>query len=514
VNTILSLSPFLVVGAGFLGLPVTALLLNRYRRAVLGLMSARGDDLGDAGAVPGALDAGGTVRPQLDRMVVRRRRLHVAITVGAGLFVGCTYGLLYLVWNDLEILPFRLAFVVLMFAWPAIPGVWVASDGDRVWTTIAVAVYSTAVVGVGVVAGLGAVGAVASWASFNLLPTIVVVAFFTRTFRAVGVCVLGVMLAAVAGSITLVGSLQSDAVARGAVEVASALGVNSGPAVFWTVVAIGFAGAGAAGLWVFVRLGHWYSDRRFSDHMLLLGSLCFVFCIDYVVSVGFGSPVVFALGLGLFAALAVITIAVFRRLVPAHDGPARLLVLRVFDHTGKAHLLLDRVGARWRFIGPVRMIGGPDLASSNIEPNEFLTFLGGRLRHLFISNFEALGRRFSSLVSATDPDGRFRVEEWFCFDTTWRAAVEGLVARSDAVLMDLRGFTDRREGAVHELEVLAHAGAFPRTVLVVDHTTLRPSLDTILASTGSSAPSIVTADKDDPRPIVGALLSRAVGVVA
>ena len=62
--------------------------------------------------------------------------------------------------------------------------------------------------------------------------------------------------------------------------------------------------------------------------------------------------------------------------------------------------------------------------------------------------------RVAALDVAADADGRYRVNECDCHDTTWQAA---LVARSDLVLMDLRGFQARNAGCAHELAVLARA---------------------------------------------------------
>ena len=60
---------------------------------------------------------------------------------------------------------------------------------------------------------------------------------------------------------------------------------------------------------------------------------------------------------------------------------------------------------------------------------------------------------------ARDHDGRYRVNECYCHDTTWQAALAALVDRSDVVLMDLRGFKARNAGCAHELAVLARADA-------------------------------------------------------
>jgi hypothetical protein len=498
------LAPFLLLVAAALALPITSLLLRRYRRSVATLMSAAGSEVT---TVPsprresrtlGGLDAA--------EQLTQRRVVHVAITVGAGLFVGIAYTWLFYVWNDVPVLPFRTTFLVLMFSWPAVPGVWVSTDGDRRWTLTAVAVYFAAIIAVSV-AGRSDVGnALLGWVFFNGLPTAVVAAFFSRAFRAIGVLVLGVMMLAITGSQALLGTLESDAAARLAVELGSLVGIEDAVAIFVLVPLVGFVVTAAAGWWVLLRLGRWYARHGFSDHMLLLGSMCFVFCLDYVSAATGGDLGALAIGVGVFGVLAIGTLWVYHSFIHRSDRVTRLLLLRVFDKgTGKAGLL-DAVAARWRHIGPVRLIGAPDLATATIEPDEFLAFTSGHLRRLFIGDGATLEERLAGLEPVPDPDGRYRVEEFFCFDTTWKATVASLLTHSDLVLMDVRGLNAARLGATHELELLGHEGAFARTLLMVDEHTDTDLVDDIVDRCGSSPPLRVhpTAGSDE---IVDALLA-------
>lgn len=72
-----------------------------------------------------------------------------------------------------------------------------------------------------------------------------------------------------------------------------------------------------------------------------------------------------------------------------------------------------------------------------------------------------------------DPDGRYRINECYCFDSTWRAAVRALLARASVVLMDLRGFRAENQGCRHELRMLAQAGRLRRVVVLHDSQTAR-----------------------------------------
>jgi hypothetical protein len=63
-----------------------------------------------------------------------------------------------------------------------------------------------------------------------------------------------------------------------------------------------------------------------------------------------------------------------------------------------------------------------------------------------------------------DPDGRFRVNELFCTETTWRAAVASLMAQAGVVLLDLREYKAERVGTRHEIYQLMNAVSVERIV--------------------------------------------------
>ena len=115
--------------------------------------------------------------------------------------------------------------------------------------------------------------------------------------------------------------------------------------------------------------------------------------------------------------------------------------------------------------------GGLWLVALLMEPDELFAFVSGRLQERFIGSVAALERRLGSLDLATDPDGRFRVNEFYCFDSTWQQALDGLVAQSEVVLMDLRGLRAGNLGSLHELRVLTRASHLHRIVVLFDEST-------------------------------------------
>ncbi|MBJ6610482.1 MAG: hypothetical protein JG718_09010 [Candidatus Thiothrix moscowensis] len=169
--------------------------------------------------------------------------------------------------------------------------------------------------------------------------------------------------------------------------------------------------------------------------------------------------------------------------------PASLLLLRVFGHRLRSRQLLDQLSQRWSFIGPISLISAPDLAATNLEPDELLQFWGLRLRNLFVASEEDLQRRLGSFDAKPDPDGRYRINEFFCYDNTWKATVHALAVRSDAVLMDLRGFGEHNKGCSFELGLLLAEVPLARVVLLVDATTQRDALLRLLEELWQQLPA-------------------------
>ena len=83
---------------------------------------------------------------------------------------------------------------------------------------------------------------------------------------------------------------------------------------------------------------------------------------------------------------------------------------------------------------------------------ELVQFLEGRLGERFIASVDQLP---PAGPSQANRDGRFGVQEFCCYDSSWQAVLEQLLQRSQVVLMDLRGFGPAHGGCLHELGRLA-----------------------------------------------------------
>ncbi len=153
-----------------------------------------------------------------------------------------------------------------------------------------------------------------------------------------------------------------------------------------------------------------------------------------------------------------------------------LLFLRVFGSPSRSERLFDLLSARWRYAGSIQVISGADVARARFEPDEFLDFLSGRLASAYIRTSADLDRRVANLDLSPDPDGRFRVNEFFCLGDTWKQTVRRLMARSDLVAVDLRAFTSGKTGVLFELGALIDDVPLNHVVLLIDETTDEPFL--------------------------------------
>lgn len=133
--------------------------------------------------------------------------------------------------------------------------------------------------------------------------------------------------------------------------------------------------------------------------------------------------------------------------------------------------MFDVLGAYWRHVGSIQLIAGPDLVTKTVEPHEFLDFLSGKLARRFIDGPQALERRLSEMDVRVDRDGRFRVNDFFCHDDTWRTVLSRLASQSDTVLMDLRSFSPQHAGVTFEVEEVMNLVPLERAVFVIDDTT-------------------------------------------
>ncbi len=227
---------------------------------------------------------------------------------------------------------------------------------------------------------------------------------------------------------------------------------------------------GALAWWLLRGIAAAFQAKRFSDVQLMVDCWWVIVTAEEmaILSTELG---VSAIPVGIAAFLAYrAAVAIGLRRPGAAPRPAgqRLLFLRVFGYRARTEALVDRVAQRWRFDGPVQLVAGIDLATRTVAAGDLLAFLGGRLAEQYVAGPEAVRARVEALDAAPDPDGRFRVNDFYCHSDTWRPTVQALLDTSDRVLMDVRSFSERNQGCRFELEQLVWRLPSDAIVLVVD----------------------------------------------
>jgi hypothetical protein len=157
-------------------------------------------------------------------------------------------------------------------------------------------------------------------------------------------------------------------------------------------------------------------------------------------------------------------------------------VLRVFHQDAHVGALFDDVIERWRAVGQTVLIAGTDVVGQTLDAADLFDHLDGRLVERFVRRAEDVPQRLAAFDWQPDAERRWRVNECYCHDSSWQAALDALVLRADVVLMDLRGFQAHNAGCRFELGVIAAAAQVRRIVVLTD-----PSTELALAKADAAA---------------------------
>lgn len=229
----------------------------------------------------------------------------------------------------------------------------------------------------------------------------------------------------------------------------------------------------------FFLLAPAYERKLFSDVSVELTFLWIVFLVFWVMlrrddGVVWAAVAAFL----LYEAFVYTGLLTVRREARAHRA-VRLLVLRAFGTPSRSHNLFDRLGTRWRYAGPIHLIAGTDSAIANLDPAEAVRCLTLRIPSLFVRSQADLARRLPP-DRDPDPDGRYRVNDFFCSAGMWRTTFESLLEHSDVVLVDLAGYGPSNAGVTYELGQLLARKPLDSFVLITDRATDREHLELTL----------------------------------
>ena len=334
------------------------------------------------------------------------------------------------------------------------------------------------------------------WFLTNFPAALLLLLFINRRFQAVGPLVLTFMILAVTGSVLLPRIVNDNETLR---RLIVHIGVSAGLGGFGIFVGLsllGFVLFGTVGWLVIQGIGRWYQQKKISPHSITIDSIWLLFGIFQAIGLIFEGERWFLISLLAFIVYKVVSWFGFswqQRQFPTSQQKLNLLMLRVFSLGKRSERLFDMLAMYWRYIGNIRLIAGPDLATSTMEPHEFMEFLSGKLARQFIDNSQTLDLRISEMDLEPDYDGQFRVNDFFCYDDTWRMVLSRLVLESDVVLMDVRGFSSRNAGCIFEITELINVMPLGQVLFIMDGTTdeafLRQNLKQAWENMKSTSPN-------------------------
>jgi hypothetical protein len=496
---------FYLIFGGTLALIIGLVLLARYRRAVDRAMREGSSTisppatLADHGSmalrvapitfnVISAAALGGS-RKALQSPTFRTAHHAMLRTTIVYVIAGLTQAIVSVVllftFAGTAFLPLRTAISVWSYAWPIVLTVALIWARDRrVWAAGTVFFGALAMLAVWAelvaqtpplrLAGVplpAVVQPLLVWAA-PAVPTGLLLLFLNRRVRAIGPLLLACLLAGLAGAYAAFVLMTTEPGASALAGTAAALGIEV-RGLFYLGQATAFAIALVPGLALARSLRNLYLRKQLSEQSLIIDSMWFMAALVLCSSLAAEQPHWGWLGLSAFAAYLLVVHVGLRPLyhTALQQRPARLLLLRVFGNRARSERLFDLLGSRWRYAGPMQLIAGTDLAASGIEPDEFLDFVSGRLRRRFIHDPAGMMQALREVDNAPDPDGRYRVNAFFCASVIWQATVRELVVVSDLIVMDLRGFSPASQGCIFELGVLVDTVRIERISFLVDDST-------------------------------------------
>jgi hypothetical protein len=310
------------------------------------------------------------------------------------------------------------------------------------------------------------------WFNANLIPSILLLFFLNRRIRAVGPLVLIFMIVGATGATLLVSVAGNNPkLLRAIGNFAHSIGLGAAGTV-WGLHLVGFTVFALAGWVVLDSLRQMYERKKMSDRSVTVDTIWLTFGIVNSMGLVFEGARWILSGLVAFMVFKIIAALAFAALRARRNSTSpRLLLLRVFALGRRSERLYDALGKHWRTAGSVQMIAGPDLATTTVEPHEFLDFVTGKLARRFIDSGQTLDLRIEQMDLDADSDALFRATEFFCHDDTWKITLARLADESDAVLMDLRGFSETNAGCIFEINELFNLVLLQRVVFVIDQST-------------------------------------------
>jgi tetratricopeptide (TPR) repeat protein len=434
------------------------------------------------------------------------------IYVLGGVAFALIAAILTLTLGNIEITSIRLLAFSLNYAWPIVLTLWLLWGPDRKRLAVTLFVYFGILLAVCVRVAFSDTTALKVWGIMvsafyqpliawilAVFPSLFLLLFLNRHIRAVGPVLLVLMMALITGSTLMLFIGSSPGGMKAFFDLSYWLehttGISLSDNLFWWLQILGALLIFPIGVWLVRGLCQSYKQKRYSELTLIIDSIWLFETGNLCISLSNEEGQGYWLVLAAFAIYKIVTYLGLRSLAQdaLRTAPARLLLLRVFGFKRRSEHLFKLLEAHWRYVGPIQLIAAPDLASSTADPGDFMSFITGNLRNQFIIEPSDIGQRLANMDYASDPDGRYRVNEVFCGNDAWRPVVQQLMIGSDLVTMDLRGFSVNNQGCLFELQALVDYVPFDRMVLLVDDKTdtglLSQTLTARWQQTNSASPN-------------------------
>ena len=324
------------------------------------------------------------------------------------------------------------------------------------------------------------------WLTYAALPTVVLLLFLNPRTRAVSPLLLAFTTIVVSGCMAAWFAVFS---APGTELVVHAVEATQS-SIEWVLagtLVLSIVACASLGWLVLAWVRKAYLAKAISDRSLGLDAFWLFFAAIYSAEFAVQGPLWLLAGALAFVACKLV-FAGERRLARRSSQalpPRGLTFLRVFALGAKSNALFDALAKHWRRIGSMQLITGPDVAHSVVQPHQLLDFVSGRLARHFIADARTLEQRMAQRDRAPDRDGWYRVNSFFCRADTWQAVLARLVSDGDVILMDLRSFSARNAGCVHEIRHLVEFVPLGRCVFVVDASTDVGDLRAVLQEAAS-----------------------------
>jgi len=528
--------PIILIIAAILTALTSFLLSYLYRRAVIRTMGKRAktqpsptktqniteksspkkppalsfNSLGDSSSTPQSVK----VQRLYTGLIKIPKQYTLVIALASAIYV-LTIAFLYLTATQIEFTLIRFLYGCLLFSWPIAITLFLLSDVTVRAKSFVVAGYLACAILISTLAAAPnwplVFGMLLQWLKDGVKAMVILVVFLNRRTRAVAPLIMIFAIFAVAGGVlALIYGLEPMSIYLTSGHWIAGLflffsrlfGETAAvPISMFLLSLLGVAIFGVLGWLVSRIIKTLYLNKKISDQSLLLDSIWFFFAVIQSITFAFVQPWMILSGLVAFMNFKIITgigFALLRKKQIVGDVP-QLLMLRVFSLGKRSETLYGRLTRLWRYVGNTLFITGPDLAIATVEPHVFLEYLSGRLSSRFIDSEDTLQQTIAQIDLISDSDGRFRIQDFFCFEDTWKMVLSRLVDESEVVLMDLRSFSAKNAGCKFEIEELVNHIPVERVIFVTDKTTdesfMHQSMVSAWESMSADSPNRISSAK-------------------